>query len=488
MLLSFILIIPFFAALASFFLQNRRNIEILNVAAQAVLVGLSAAVIAAVSEGVVLFSPGKLLMADALSAYLVGVVNLVGFIAVLYSIGYIGEELKNGIIGMRRFRQYYALVQLFIFTMMLALLSDNLAMMWVAIEGTTLATAFLISFYNNQKTLEAAWKYLIICTVGITLALFGTILTYYASLQSGAEPTQVLYWSSLVSGASAALNPELMKIAFIFIFIGYGTKVGLVPFHTWLPDAHGRAPTPISALMSGVLLNVALYSILRFKVITDDALQSHEFTNMLFMLFGAASVFVSGFIILVASKYKRLLAYSSIEHMGLITLGIGFAHPLAVLGALWHLFNHAMTKSLLFFAAGNILLKYHTGTIARVTGMIKTIPATSLLFIFGLVAIVGLPPFSIFFSELLILAGGFAGAHAWVSALVLFSLVVVFAGFFYHVNKMLFGEPPAGMQAGEASRFTVVPIFFNLAVIIGLSIFLPTQFASLLEQIQTILQ
>ncbi|MBI1754845.1 hydrogenase 4 subunit F [Candidatus Azambacteria bacterium] len=441
-----------------------------------------------VEHGGAIFSPGKMLMADALSAYLVGIVSLVAFIAILYSVGYIGEEFKSGIIGMRRVRQYYALTQLFICTMLLALLSNNLAVMWVAIEGTTLATAFLISFYNNEKTIEAAWKYLIICTVGITLALFGTILVYYASLRTGANVSDVLLWSSLVLGISSHLDPELIKIAFIFIFVGYGTKVGLAPFHTWLPDAHGRAPTPISALMSGVLLNVALYSILRFKVITDDALGNQHFTNTLFVIFGFISIFIASFIILVARKYKRLFAYSSIEHMGIITLGIGFGHPLSVLGALWHVFNHAMTKSMLFFTAGNILLKYHTGAIARVSGMIRIIPVTSLLFIFGLVAIVGLPPFSIFFSELLILAGGFAGAYAWIAASVLLLFVVVFAGFFYHVNRMLFGDPPEGTKPGEVNRFMVAPIFFNLAVIVGLGIFLPGEFSTLLEQIRNILQ
>ena len=298
-MLSIILAIPFFAAIASFFLKEKKNIACLNICAQAVVMVLAIISALTVVHSGPLYSPGKLLMADALSAYLMALISLISFSATLYSVFYIGEEMKNQIIGMRRFRQYFILLELFVFTMLSAVLSDNLAVMWIAIEGTTLATAFLISFYNNEKTLEAAWKYIIICTVGITLALFGTILTYYASLKAGMEATSVLAWSS-IAGQAHSLSPELMKIAFIFIFVGYGVKMGLVPMHTWLPDAHTRAPSPISALMSGVLLNVALYSILRFKVLTDAALGTHDFTNHLFLIFGVTSVTVSAFIILGA--------------------------------------------------------------------------------------------------------------------------------------------------------------------------------------------
>lgn len=486
-MLSLILAIPFFSAITTFFLKEKKNIAWFNIIAQGIILVLVIISVITVIHSGPIFSPGKLLMADALSAYLIGIISLISFVATLYSAIYISEEMKNQIIGMRRFKQYFVLLELFVFTMLSAALSDNLAIMWIAIEGTTLATAFLISFYNNEKTLEAAWKYIIICTVGITLALFGTILTYYASLKAGMSVTSVLAWSSIADQAHL-LSPELLKIAFIFIFVGYGVKMGLVPMHTWLPDAHTRAPSPISALMSGVLLNVALYSILRFKVLTDSALGNHDFTNHLFLIFGVTSVIVSAFIILVARKYKRMLAYSSIENMGIISLGIGFGSPLALLGSLWHILNHALTKSLLFFTAGNIFLKYHSGKIANVRGMVRVIPWTSAFFIIGILAMTGFPPFAIFFSKLFIFAGGITTPWAILAFVMLISLAIVFAGFFWHAHAMLFGETPDGIQKGEVNILTIIPILFTILFLLIFSIIIPSDFMFLLEQVREIIQ
>src|SRR3989344_2594743 len=497
-MLSFTILIPLFSAAAALFLKQKRNIEIFGIAAQSVIVVLSFIIISQVAGGGMILSRDKGLMADALSAYLAAIVSVIGLASLIYSSGYLNKELEANVIFYKQVKRYYAFVHLFIFAMLLALFSDNLALMWIAIEGTTLATAFLINFYNNQKTLEAAWKYLIICTIGISIALLGTILTYYAALQSGANASDVLAWSSLVAFGSR-LNPDLLKIAFIFIFVGYGTKVGLAPFHTWLPDAHSRAPSPISALLSGVLLNVALYSILRFKVITDAALGGHNFSNTLFIIFGIISVVMASLIILVAKKYKRLLAYSSIEHMGLIALGIGFGTPLSILGSLWHFMNHALAKSTLFFISGNILLKYHTGSTGKVKGMIKVIPVSAVLFLIGVAVIVGLPPFAPFFSKFFILSGGFSSGNIFVSVAVLLALAVAFAGFFIHANRMFCGNPPTLMkewgakpsspepEKGEASKIALGLIAFNFLLILAMGVFLPVYLANLFEQIRNIL-
>lgn len=488
MIIPIILAIPLVASVISFAVKQRRYIEVVSVCTQGIIMVLSVILAVTVVREGTIFSLGTVFIADALAVYIAALVSVIGFIATVYSVFYINEEMRSGMIGMGRFRQYFALLHLFIFSMLLAVFSNNLGVMWIAIEGTTLATAFLISFYNNEKTLEAAWKYIIICTVGITLALFGTVLTYYASLKSGMMYPDVLSWSAIAAQAHM-LSPDLLKIAFIFIFVGYGTKVGLAPMHTWLPDAHARAPSPISALMSGVLLNVALYSILRFKVIADGALgDASHFTNTLFLIFGSTSVFVAVFIILVSRKYKRMLAYSSIENMGLISLGIGFGHPVAVLGALWHIVNHALAKSLLFFTAGNVVLKYHSGKIANVRGMMKLIPWTSVFFILGILAIVGLPPFSLFFSKLFIFSGGLSAGHTALVFFVFALLAVAFAGFFKHANAMLFGEAPEGMHTGEVDRRTFIPIIVTFVLLCVFSIVLPNDFMRLLEQIRAIIQ
>src|SRR3989338_370833 len=284
---------------------------------------------------------------DAVGAVILSSVAVVGLASSIYSIGYLRQEVLKGIIGFRRVRQYFALLGLFLAVMFFAISTTSPIMMWIGIEATTLATAFLISFYNNPSAIEAAWKYLIINSIGLLLAFFGTLL-FFTSL-GNAGFLGLVNWGTLLSGSSG-LNPMIAKIAFIFAFIGYGTKVGLAPMHTWLPDAHSKAPSPISALLSGALLNVALLAILRFKIVTDSVV-GPDFSQNLLIFFGILSMVVAAFIIFVQKSFKRLLAYSSIEHMGIAAVGFGFG-GIGTFAALLHLLYHSLAKSLLFLTAG----------------------------------------------------------------------------------------------------------------------------------------
>jgi len=410
---------------------------------------------------------------DSLGAILLILVAVIGFIVSWYSVGYLKAEVAKNIIGFSRVRQYFILLHLFLFAMFFAIITPNPIMMWIAIEATTLSTAFLISFYNKPSAMEAAWKYLILNSVGLLLGFFGTLLFLYPSLQAGQEG--LITWHSIRANV-AGFDPFVVKIAFIFILIGYGTKMGLVPMHTWLPDAHSKAPVPISGLLSGVLLNIAFLAILRFKSVVDLAV-GRDFSQELLIFFGIVSILVSAFIIFIQKNYKRLLAYSSIEHMGVMALGFGFG-GLGASAALLHMIYHSLAKSLLFLSSGHIFLKYSSTKILLVKGVMSVLPFTGVSFIIGFLAITGIPPFGIFITEFSILSAGIQN-HPIVTLMALFGLTLVFIGFFRHTVAMIFGENETGMQPGEAGAWTMAPVVI-LAVMLTVTSFYVPSFLALL--------
>jgi hydrogenase-4 component F len=396
---------------------------------------------------------------DALSAFFIFVISVVSFAAALYSIGYIKKDMERGTISEKKAGIYYFLFNLFCCAMFFVPAVNNLGMLWVAIEMTTLISAFLVGFYNKKESVEAAWKYIIICSVGIVFALLGTILFSYAFSISGL--TKSLNWSDMVPVAHI-LDKNILKAAFIFILVGYGTKAGLAPMHTWLPDAHSQAPAPISALLSGVLLKTAIYAILRFGIIVIKGVGFAYFAHLMILL-GVVSLVVSSAFILVQKDLKRLLAYSSIEHIGIISIGFGLGAPLAIAGALFHIFNHAVTKSFMFFGAGNIVGAYREHNMNSIRGVIKALPFTGIMALLGCFALTGLPPFSIFFSEIMVIIAAFANGSYLVAGLLLLFLAVIFAAFVHHFGKMLFGNIPKGMSvSGEplSGKIAFLFLFF----------------------------
>jgi len=315
--------------------------------------------------------------------------------------------------------------------------------------------------------MEAAWKYLIINSIGLLLGFFGTLL-YFTSVSSlGGDG--FISWQSLMAN-TAHLDPLISKVAFIFVLIGYGTKVGLAPMHTWLPDAHSKAPAPISTLLSGVLLNVALVVILRFKIITDAVVGQH-FTQNLLIAFGLFSIAIAAFIILTQTNYKRLLAYSSIENMGIIAFGFGLG-GLGILGAILHMIYHALIKSALFLSAGTIFVKYSSTKIYKIRGALMTLPVTSIIFIVGFLVITGTPPFGVFFSKVLIVSEGIK-IYPVISVLALFLMTILFVGFFKHVSSIFFSQKPKDIEAGESSVWLIIPPMILLAITIILSFYIP---------------
>ncbi|MHB8769962.1 MAG: proton-conducting transporter transmembrane domain-containing protein [Syntrophales bacterium] len=471
---------PLIAALASLAVRTVRPLEVLAVLAA--LLECAAAVAAAVAVSCAGRYGSGALSLDSLGMVVLTTVVLVGTAASLYSIGYLRQEVAKGIIGFRRVKQFYVLLHLFLMAMLYSVCTVNPIMMWIAIEATTLSTAFLISFYNKPTAMEAAWKYLIINSIGLLLGFFGTLLFFAAGSPEG--PGAFVTWEALGSGA-AAFNPTRVKIAFLFILIGYGTKTGLVPMHTWLPDAHSKAPSPISALLSGALLNCALLAILKFKVITDAAL-GPAFAQNLLIFFGLVSIAIPAFIIVIQKNYKRLFAYSSIEHMGIITLGFGFG-GLGSFAALLHMIYHSLAKSVLFFSAGNCLLKYGSTKIDRVGGVLDALPVTGKVLLLGFLAITGVPPFGLFLTEVYILTAGIA-AHPLLVVVALFLLALIFVGFLRFIAAMVFGAAPEPPVPGEMNLLTIVPPVALLVLLLAIGIYLPPPLEAWITAAAAILQ
>ncbi|CAJ37475.1 hydrogenase 4 subunit F [Methanocella arvoryzae] len=482
MIIETLLIIPLITAALCYLIKHKRTVEIVStLGALAIMAGCVYLAYTVFTRGPV---SGGLWYVDSLGAYMLVIISFIGLAAAIYSIGYLGYEYKEKKIDLGRLRYYFTFFHVFIFTMLLVCTSSNLGIMWIAIEATTLASAFLVGFYNKDTSVEAAWKYIIICSVGITLALLGTILLYASSVNTLGESADALNWPMLAEKAKS-LDPTLLKIAFILVIIGYGTKAGFAPMHTWLPDAHSEAPTPISGLLSGVLLNCAMYGILRYHIITTNAL-GPDFSGTLLIVFGLLSLAAAAAFIIIQKDYKRLLAYSSIEHMGIIAIGFGIGGAVGIFGALLHILNHAVTKSLMFFGAGNILLKFKTKNIDEVKGIAALMPWTAMCFVAGALAITGSPPFSIFVSEIIILIAGFTQGNIVVSVLYLLLLVIIFAGFMYHVGRMVFGEPAPGTIKGEPNYLGLCVMAVLLLATLIMGVYVPLALSDILTQIVTI--
>lgn len=427
---------------------------------------------------------GGLVYVDALSGLIVLIIALVAAIAALSAVAYVRNAVDAGDIGPDQVRWFYVWLQLSIAAMFAVPLLNDLGLMWVAIETTTLTTALLVAFFRRGHALEAAWKYLMIGAVGLGFALFGVLLTYYAASHALGQAATSLAWDELSAGADA-LDPALMRVAFALVLIGFGTKAGLAPMHTWLPDAHGQAPTPVSVMLSGALLNCALYGVLRFHLLAVGSL-GPEFSSNLLLGFGAISIAVAVPFVLVQHDLKRLLAYSSVEHMGIVTLAVGIGGPLALFAAAFHMFNHALAKSVLFVAAGALGQRYGTLRLARLRGALEVAPLPALGLVLGTLAITGTPPFSPFASEFGIAQAGFAGRPgALAGAVVLLAgSVLVFAGMLSHVLRVALRSAPARVRPAPfpfAASFIGLPLVALLVMGLWLPPTLRDGFAAVAE-------
>ncbi len=424
---------------------------------------------------------GPYLHVDDLNNVFVILTTFVGFTTSVFSASYIGHELETGRLTPNFLRFYHAMYQLLMFAMNLALLANNIGVMWVAIELATLTTVMMVGIYRTHEALEAAWKYFILGSVGIALALFGTILVYMAARPVIGEGIDAMVWTKLLARA-AEFDPALLNVAFVFLLLGYGTKVGLAPLHAWLPDAHAEGPTPISAVLSGLLLNVALYALLRFKMllaVNPNAVAP----GPLMVTMGLISLVFAAFMLYRRRDIKRMFAYSSIEHMGIIAFAFGMGGPLANFAGLLHMTMHSLTKSAIFFAVGHIAQVKGTQQMANMGGLTLTNPVLGWGLVLGVVAIAGLPPLGIFMSEFLVVTSTFA-REPWLAIVLVFGILVGLAGLFLRLNTIVFGEPRGETAETKASY---VPMFAHLALVFAAGIYMPPALAAWFQNVAKLL-
>ena len=471
-----ILVIPAVSAALLAFLPDYRTTARLNVAAT----------LLTLLCGIALFfvrpEPGLYLIVDDVNVVFIVLNTFVGFTTSVFSATYIAHELEIGRLTPVYLRFYHAMYQTLMFAMNLALLANNVGLMWVAVELATLTTVLMVGIYRTPEALEAAWKYFILGSVGIALALFGTILVYLAASSVLGEGMEAMAWSVLVQRASG-FDPALLNLAFVFLLLGYGTKVGLAPLHAWLPDAHAEGPTPISAVLSGLLLNVALFAILRFKMVMA-ANAGALAPGPLMVTLGLVSVVFAAFMLYRRHDIKRMFAYSSIEHMGIISFAFGMGGPLANFAGLLHMIMHSLTKSAIFFSVGHIAQVKGTQTMADIRGLTVSHPILGWGLVLGVITIVGMPPTGIFMSEFLILASTFAREPAYAVVLA-FGLLIALGALLRHLNGLAFG-PSHGSNAPAQASY--VPMFTHLALVLAAGIYLPPPLVAWFQHVAELLR
>ena len=481
LLLALLILVPICGGLALAFLGHSRRGPEINVAFSALTFAVAAGLTAEVVRSGPVLVLAERFFIDPLNAFLVALTALVGLTTALFSRPYMRIERDRGKMTGPRMRLYHSMYQLFIAMMLVALTTNNLGVLWVAMEAATLTTVLLVSVYRTPASLEAAWKYFILCGVGIAQALFGTLLLYLAADRVIGGGEGALLWTHLVA-VKSQLEPHILALAFVFLLVGYGTKVGLVPLHNWLPDAHAEGPTPISAVLSGLLLNVALYAILRCKVLADGAM-GNGLPARSMVGFGILSVVVAAFLLQRQRDVKRMFAYSSIEHMGLMTFAFGLGGPVANFAGLLHMTVHSLTKSAIFFAVGHATQRAGSQMMDDIRGLIKAGPTLGWGLLLGSLAILGVPPFGVFTSEFLILTSAMRQLP-WAAPVLLLALGLAFAAVFARVQAMSFGDTNlAPVRHAPA----LLPVFLHLALVLMLGLYVPPFLADWYRQAATLI-
>ena len=462
-----VLAVPFATAVLLAFVGHRPQAAAINIGGSLLTLLAAAALTVRVVQDGRLRLFDEQFFVDPLNVFLIALTALVGFTTSLFSRPYMRVEHDRGRLSAGRLRLYHSMFQMFMCTMLVALSTNNIGILWVAMEAATLTTVLLVALYRTPESLEAAWKYFILCGVGIAQALFGTILIYFAAEQVFGHAPGAMLWTYLYTYRTE-LEPTVLSLAFVFMFVGYGTKAGLVPLHNWLPDAHAEGPTPVSAVLSGLLLNVALYAILRCKVLVDGALET-PFAGHLMMGFGLLTVVVPAFYLSRQKDVKRLFGFSSIEHMGLITFAFGMGGSVATFAGLLHMTVHSLTKSAIFFTVGHAAQMAGTQMIDDIKGLIRCSPTIGWGLMLGSLAILGMPPFGVFTSEFMILTTAIK-QQAWATPILLLALGVAFATMFAKVQAMAFGEPTVKPLTHNPA---LLPVFLHLGLVLMLGVWIP---------------
>ena len=476
-LLWVIPLVPVVTALLMLATSNRKLLSTIDVGSSAILAALTLLLAHEVEAS----GPRSLGMfrVDDLGIIFLLLLVVLTLAVSIYTVAWLKQAVEVGNMKAESLRFYFALVHAFVATIVVTILADNLGILWIAMEGTTITSAVLIGYHGHHHGLEAAWKYIIVTTIGISFGLFGTVIIYAAAAQVMGEASS-MSWLAMMQVAPK-LDPGIVRIGFIFVMVGYGTKAGLAPMHLWLPDAHSQAPTPISALLSGILIKCALLAIIRFQMIAAAAC-GVDFPQQILIVFGLASMVVAMPFILAQHDLKRLLGYSSVEHVGIIALGLGFGGAVGTYGALLYVVNHGITKALAFMAAGTAIARFDSRNLQAIKGLLAVAPIGATLLMIAFLSLAGVPPFSIFVSELMILRAGI-GQGDWVSVAIFLTMaVIIFAGLLHHAGAMVFGEPPKTASHEPEARSPLIAMLLLATLMILLGLTIPVMFDGFLQR------
>ena len=476
-LVAAVVCLPLTSAIAAAFTSRARTLGTVATASGLGTLAAAAAMAVRLGGGAHFSAAGGFVYLDPLSGFFMLTIAIVVALASMGSAAYMRADEHDKVLRPLQVRLYFVFFALFASMMLASFATGNLGLLWVLIEASTLASCVLVGLEADALSLEAAWKYIIISSFGVTIALAGTVFLYYAASKLGGTASEHLTWPFLHARAHG-LSSQAMRLSFLLIVVGYGTKVGLAPMHSWLPDAHAQAPSPASAMLSGALLNTGMYAIVRFRSLADIALGS-SYASHILLVFGFISVVVGTLFIVLRGNFKRVFAYSSVEHMGIIAIALGFGGTLGLYGALLQTLTHAVGKTVLFLTSGDVVLKFRTRLVSEVHGLLGVLPVSGIALVLGSIAVAGSPPFGVFLSELTIVRAGFASATPGLAIALLVLLAIVFIALTGATAGMTFGPTPepagsAGPYPDEPSRLqAAVPLVAGLAGLLLLGLWIP---------------
>ncbi len=433
-----------------------------------------------VVHGGVLFAFDKILFLDSLGGVFLSLIAVTGLLINIYSVKYMEWEVKKGDIAEKDVKLFFALSHIFVFTMSLSVIANNMAVMWAAIEATTLSSVFMVALHSGKRSTESGWKYIVICSIGLAFALYATVLLYSAGFATIKDAHSAMLWTTLISHAKE-IDPDALKLIFIFALIGFGTKAGLAPTHTWLPDVHSEGPSPASAMLSAVLLKCALLAIVRYYAIVGNSMIGFEYVQNLMLIISLITIFIAALFILRQHDIKRMFAYHSVEHIGIIAFGFGIGGPFGIFAALFHSMAHSITKALAFCVSGNIIKIYGTRDMRKMGGLIKVAPISAILFGIAICSLVGIPVFAIFVSEFLTIKAAIGTGQYIAVALFIIGLAIIFVGVFSHFNNVMFGKPRGEVLSGEVEWSANLPLVALAALIVFFGIYSMDSWVTLLN-------
>lgn len=426
--------------------------------------------ISCVINGETIYALDKMLFLDSVGGVFLSLISVTGVLINFYSVSYMKWEIEKNAITIKDAKLFFTLSHIFIFTMTFSVISNNIALMWAAIEATTLSSVFMVALYKSKHSTESGWKYIVICSIGLAFALYATVLLYGAGFVVIKDSHSTMLWSTLVEHAKE-LNVDALKLIFVFALIGFGTKAGLAPTHTWLPDAHSEGPSPVSAFLSAVLLKCAFLAIIRYYAIAGQSLLGFGFVEMLLLIVSILSIFIAALFILRQNDIKRMFAYCSVEHIGIIAFGFGVGGPLGIFAGLFHAMSHSLTKALAFCVSGNIMKIYGTRDMGKMGGLVKIAPISAILFAITICSLTGVPPLAIFLSEFFSIKAAFNSEQYIAVVLFILGLAIVFVGLFSHFNRIMFGEAKCEIIGKEASFSANLPLVILAILIICFGVF-----------------